>query len=114
MKPRTVVILLALLFASALIGAYQYYFSSYLWWQDLANWYEDGSVVYTYYGITTNSGDGGSLISKVAVPDGTSDYEVMTALWFNSGTPGGNYAHYLRASTDAMAAPATRILCAGW
>ena len=55
-------------------------------------------------GLTSASAGGAALISRVAVPDGSSEYEVRAAL--NLKEPGGVYSIYLHASPDAMAGPA--------
>ncbi len=54
-------------------------------------------------GMTDASTIGSSLISKVAVPDGSSNYEVRTTLTLTQS--GGTYTTYLRATSNAMSGP---------
>ena len=95
-----------ILAAGALFGAYQYYYSDTLTTINTANWSQNGSVTATAGGLTATTANGGSLISKVSVPDGTSQYEVKTTLTLT--TSGGTYITYLRASADAMSGPTPR------
>ncbi len=61
-------------------------------------WYPaNGSITTNANGLT--SATYGSLISNVAVPDGTSEYEVRTTYRLTQN--GGSYITYLRASADA-------------
>ncbi len=55
-------------------------------------------------GLTWSATNGGSLISKVTVPDGSSNYEVESTLTLMAN--GGTYVTYLRASANAMSGPA--------
>ncbi len=93
----------SILVAGTLLGAYTYYYSDTLTTINTTNWNQNGSVTATAGGLTATSANGGSLISKVSVPDGTSQYEVKTTLTL--ATSGGTYISYLRASTDAMSGP---------
>src|SRR5690242_14791625 len=92
------------LVARALFGAYQFYYTDTLTTINTTNWGQNGSVSATTSGLTASSSNGGSLISKVAVPDGSSEYEVKTTLALTAS--GGTYVTYLRGSADAMSGPA--------
>src|SRR5579872_1145469 len=72
---------------------YRYYLSDKL--STLSNWAVKGDSAST---------SGSALISRLAVPDGSSDYEVRATL--NLKESGGVYTIYLHASPDAMAGPA--------
>jgi RHS repeat-associated protein len=69
-------------------------------------WTQNGVLTAGAGGLTsTNTGDGGSLISKIAVPDGTSDYEVRTTLNIPNPPPGPydeEFYVYLRASSNTL------------
>jgi len=101
MKSRT--LFLGFLAATTLV-AYQDYYQDSLTSIDPTKWYQNGSLTPTAQGLTSTSVNGGSLISKIAVPDGTSDYQVFSSLTIGA-TGGGTYYQYLRASTDAMSGP---------
>ena len=92
------------LLGSAAFAAYVYYYSDTLTTINASNWTQNGSVSATSSGLTATTGIGGSLISKVAVPDGSSQYEVKVTLALAAS--GGTYVSYLRASTNAMSGPA--------
>ncbi len=83
---------------------YAYYFSDALSSIDQNNWTLEGDPTAAPSGITSASAAGGALISRVAVPDGSSEYEVRALL--NLKESGGVYTLYLRASPDALAGPA--------
>ncbi|HUJ50696.1 MAG TPA: fibronectin type III domain-containing protein [Bryobacteraceae bacterium] len=74
---------------------YRYYFSDKLSTLSPDNWSIKGDA---------SSASGTALISRIAVPDGSSEYEVRAAL--NLKESGGVYSIYLHASPDAMAGPA--------
>jgi hypothetical protein len=103
---RTVVIRSAIIVTacSALLGTYTYYFTDSLTSINTSNWYQNGTLTAGTGGLTSSSSNGGSLISKVAVPDGSSNYEVKATLTLTQS--GGNYVVYLRASSNAMSGPA--------
>ena len=90
-------------FTSRLDAAYTYYYSDTFTSINTANWQQNGAVTATPSGLTATSANGGSLISKIAVPDGTSDYEVKTTLTLAAS--GGTYIQYVRATLDAMSGP---------
>src|SRR5438128_1993453 len=97
----------AVFFAATLFGAYTYYYTDTLQSVDTTKWTQNGSVAATGSGLTATTPGGGSLISTVAVPDGSSDYEVKATLTLTQS--GGTYVSYLRASSDALGYPAATL-----
>ncbi len=89
---------------SAVLGTYTYYYTDSLTSINTSNWTENGTLTAGTGGLTSSNSNGGSLISKVAVPDGSSNYEVKTTLTLTQS--GGTYVTYLRASSNAMSGPA--------
>ncbi len=81
-------LLLVLLVPTLLEAAYSYYYSDTLATINLSNWRQNGSVTGTSAGLTATSTNGGSLISLLAIPDGSSQYEVNTPR-----DPGGQWWH---------------------
>ena len=81
---------------------YQYYYTDALASINTNNWYQNGVGSAGASGYTSSDASGGSLISKVAVPDGTSSYEVKMKLSIPSS--GGTYVGYPRATSNALAA----------
>jgi RHS repeat-associated protein len=106
MKPSRPLVQLAILAAActALFATYTYYFTDTLTTINTSNWTENGTLTAGSGGLTSSNSNGGSLISKVAVPDGSSNYEVKTTLTLTQS--GGTYVTYLRASSNAMSGPA--------
>ena len=106
MKLRTIAIGAAVVAAacSAAFATYTYYYTDGLTSINTSNWTENGTLTAGSGGLTSSNSNGGSLISKVAVPDGSSNYEVKTTLTLTQS--GGTYVTYLRASTNAMSGPA--------
>src|SRR5260370_39608534 len=97
--------LLAILTAPAcLFAAYTYYYTDTLTSINTTNWYQNGSLTPTTGGLTAPTANGGSLISKIAVPGGSSDYEVKSVLALPSN--GGTYVQLVRATSHAMSGPA--------
>ncbi len=102
---RAVALSAALLTACcALQGQYTYYYTDTLTSINTSNWTENGTLTAGSGGLTSSNSNGGSLISKVSVPDGSSNYEVKTTLTLTAS--GGTYAIYLRGSSNAMSGPA--------
>lgn len=98
MRPgKTLAAVLALGLVGVSFGAYTYYVTDALIYSpyDTNLWLSNGAQPSGSW--FTNAG---SLISKTAVPDGSSEYEVKTGLSTFYGT--GYTIHYLRASNDAM------------
>ncbi len=83
---------------------YRYYFSGKLSNASTDNWNISGDAASADAGLTSASATGAALLSRLAVPDGSSDYEVRETL--NLKQSGGIYTIYLHASPDAMAGPA--------
>ena len=90
--------------SAALFGAYTYYYTDSLTSINTTYWTQNGTLTAGSGGLTSSTTDGGSLISKVAVPDGSSNYEVNTTLTLTQS--GGTYVTYLRASSNALSGPA--------
>jgi len=90
---------------AVLFATYTYtpYFTDSLTSINNSNWTSNGSLTAGSGGLTSSATNGGSLISKVAVPDGTSDYEVDTTLKLTQS--GGTYVTYLRATPTALSGP---------
>jgi hypothetical protein len=82
---------------------YRYYFSDRLNAPSPDNWTTNGNATPAAEGLTSASAAGAALVSRVAVPDASSEYEVRAAL--NLKQSGGVYTIYLHASPDAMAGP---------
>ncbi|MCI0621048.1 MAG: hypothetical protein L0387_05140, partial [Acidobacteria bacterium] len=107
-RTQAVVLAWLLLFAVPAWAAYQYYYSDLFTSIDLTKWTQNGCCTPTTFQIGSGGGLalsayqpwGGSLISTLAIPDGTSDYEVKMSASFNTG--GGAYIIYMRATNDAL------------
>jgi RHS repeat-associated protein len=84
-------------------GNYQYYLLNNF---DPTKWVQNGSISLGGTGLTATSASGGSWISNVPAPDGSSDYEVRMTVHLTAS--GGTYAAYLRASPDAMSGPSAQ------
>jgi hypothetical protein len=83
-------------------GAYTYYYTDALTSSLPANWNQNGTVQFGSGGFSTissNAGEG-TLISKVAVPDGTSEYEVKATI-NNPNSYAGEFLFYLDATSTA-------------
>ncbi|MGB6944394.1 MAG: hypothetical protein WBE37_18480, partial [Bryobacteraceae bacterium] len=104
MKARTIFLSVGVVAGcSALLATYTYYFTDTLTSINTSNWTQNGTLTAGSGGLTSSNSNGGSLISKVAVPDGSSNYEVKTTLTLAQS--GGTYVTYLRASSNAMSGP---------
>jgi RHS repeat-associated protein len=103
MTRRTAVV--ALCFAAGLLAAYQYYYSADFAYGgiDPAKWHQNGNL-WANSGLRSTDAYGGSLISTVAVPDGSQEYEVRAKLLLQ-GASRGAYIVYLSASLDALSGP---------
>src|ERR1017187_973749 len=92
--------------ALPVFGQYQFYYADTLKSVDSTKWTTTGTVSATAGGLTATDPAGGSLVSKVPIPDGTSEGEIDVTLALKSS--GGTYTEFLQASTDARTAgPAT-------
>jgi RHS repeat-associated protein len=97
--------LILLLASTTLLSAdYAYYYSDTLT-GITTSWTQNGVLTAGSGGLTSADTTGGSLISKVAVPDGTSDYEVKTVLTLSAS--GGTYVTYLAATSNALSPTST-------
>jgi len=95
------------LYCTAGSTGYQYYYSDTFGSINSTAWYQNGSITTGSGGLTSSSSSGGSVISKAAVPDGTSQYEVKATLTLNAPTQSGEtYALYLRGTSNALSGPA--------
>ena len=83
---------------------YNYYFNDTLATYKQDSWLVSGDANVTADGLTSASSGGAALISRVATPDGSSQYEVRALLDLKES--GGVYTIYLHASLDAIAGPA--------
>jgi hypothetical protein len=79
--------------------SYQYYYTDHLASVDATKWVKNGSISAGSGGLTSSAS--GLLISSVAVPDGSGNYEVKMTLALT--TNGGNFFSYLRASSNSLA-----------
>jgi RHS repeat-associated protein len=105
MNTRLLFLLFVLFFrASSAQAAYQYYYTDTLTSINNTYWRLNGAVTAASQGLSATTVNGGSLISLVAVPDGSTQYEVNTTLTLAAN--GGTYVHYLAASQDALTGPA--------
>jgi YD repeat-containing protein len=87
-----------------LAQSYSYYYTDNFTSLNTSNWYTNGPVSASSTGLTVTTGVGGSTVSKVVVPDGTSDYEATMTVHLPAGMYGWNTSYSLmaRASSDAM------------
>ena len=91
--------LLLLLAACQARGGYQYYIADSLTSIDPAKWSTVGAPSPSSTGLTAPGASGGSLISRVPIPDGTSEAQVRITLGLTAS--GGTYTAFLGASADA-------------
>jgi hypothetical protein len=98
---RVSVALLAVLAAPA-FGGYTYYFTDPMQSFQSSDWTASGGVSFTNYGSYWGawSASDASMVSTVAVPDGTASYSVSATLHFPGGTnTGGQVSLLLRAAS---------------
>jgi hypothetical protein len=102
--------LLGMLLVNPAWAAYQFYFTDNLTSINTSNWAQAGAVGATSSGLTAPDPNGGSLISRLLAPDGTTDGEVRaTIALIASGTAyAGPYTVFGRATADARTAMAAR------
>ena len=96
---------MALAAALPVSAQYQFYLTDHLTSVDSTKWATSGAVAASSGGLTAANAAGGSLISKVPIPDGSSEAEIDMTLALKSS--GGSYTEFLQASTDARTAAAT-------
>jgi hypothetical protein len=85
-------------------SGYQYYYTDVLASINPANWIQNGGLTAGSGGLTSSDPSGGSLISRIPAPDGSSDYEIRSTLSITQS--GGVFVHYASASPDARTGPA--------
>ena len=104
--------LVALAVPAALQGAYGYYRTDDLTSINTYYWYENGAVSVGPNGLTSADSNGGSVISKMTVPNGPYNYEVRALL--RLAQSGGAYTVYLRASAnDSLGATISSVTPGG-
>ncbi|MFN0104740.1 MAG: hypothetical protein ACKV2U_21960 [Bryobacteraceae bacterium] len=98
---------LALVPSICLFAVYTYFFTdTFASGINGASWYSNGTVAGGADGLVSAAANGGSVIYKNAIPDGTAEYEVKATL--KIAASGGTFTLYLRASADALTGPATQ------
>ena len=83
-------------------GGYQYYLTDNLTHIDPNKWTTAGTVAATGGGLTAPDAAGGTLLSRIPVPDGTLEAEVRMTLTLLSS--GGSYTAFVQASAGARTA----------
>jgi hypothetical protein len=96
---RRLALAVVLLTAAPLPGQVQYYVTDKLTGADPVRWASVGKVSHGALGLAAPDPNGGVLISKAPVPDGTAEAEVLATIALDSS--GGVYTEYLQASMDA-------------
>lgn len=74
----------ALLFAVPMWASYSYYLTDSLASVDPLKWAVVGSVAPGSNGLAAVDPAGGSLISRLPIPDGTAEAEVRITIWLTS------------------------------
>src|SRR5882762_8837786 len=93
------------LYCNSTSNGYQYYYSDNFSSIDPAAWSQNGTLSAGGSGLTSSATNGGSVISKAAIPDGTSMYEVKATLLLTSAG-GGYYSLFLQGTSNALYGPA--------
>lgn len=83
---------------------YQYYLADNFAVLNGSYWTAVGSLAPTHAGLTAPEANGGSVVSRVPMPDGSSDGEARMTLALDAS--GGAYTLFLQASPDAHSGPA--------
>ena len=86
---RILWVIAGLLLSNPAFAAYQYFLSDNFASIDTSRWTVSGNISGGANGLMASAGTGGSLISRVPIPDGSSDYEVRGTVHF--GQQGGFY-----------------------
>jgi hypothetical protein len=89
--------------AAALHAGVNYYLTDNLHAIDPSKWTATGSLAPGAAGLAAPDPGGGALISKVPVPDGTAEAEVLATLTLEHS--GGVYTEYLQASPNSHTGP---------
>jgi len=96
-------IALLLLTAAACYGGVNYYLTDSLHAIDPTKWTTVGAIAASATGLAAANPSGGALISKVPVPDGTAEAEVLATLTLLHS--GGVYTEYLQATQNSHTGP---------
>ena len=92
---------LLLLASLPVLAVYVYFFSdTFSGTLSTANWFVNGTANGGADGLYSAAANGGSVVYKGAIPDGTAEYEAKMTLKISAS--GGTYVLYLRASSDAL------------
>src|SRR5260370_1112357 len=92
----------ALLLACPAWAGYTYYLTDNLASIDAAKWVATGAMSPSQTGLSATDAGGATLISRLPIPDGSSEAEVaMTITLLASG---GTYTEFLQATSDARTA----------
>jgi RHS repeat-associated protein len=91
--------------ASPVWASYQYYLTDSLASIDTAKWSTAGAVSPSATGLAAPNSNGGSLLSQVPIPDGSSEAEV--AITVTLAGSGGVYTEFLQSSPGARTGPAS-------
>jgi hypothetical protein len=92
-----------LLTAAACQGGVNYYLTDSLHAIDPTKWTTLGAIAPSAAGLAAANPNGGALISKVPVPDGTAEAEVLATLTLLHS--GGVYTEYLQATQNSHTGP---------
>src|SRR5579862_4810787 len=103
---KTIRAFLLLVMAMPASGAYQYYYGpDPLTSINTTDWGQNGTVTATSTGLTSTTGNGGSLISKLTPMGNPNAYEVEIALTLGGSGYVGTFDVYVDASSDALSGP---------
>ena len=99
---------LAVGMALPLAAAYTYFFTAdFQTGIPSGTWQSNGTVSGSAPdGLASTATNGGAAIHKLAIPDGTAEYELKATLKIT--VSGGTFVMYMRASNDALTGPATQ------
>lgn len=84
-------------------GAYSYYITDTLTSIDSSRWVTTGTLAPSPAGLAAQNTSGGTLVSRIPIPDGTAEGEV--AMTLTLADSGGVYTAFLQASPDARTGP---------
>ncbi len=98
---KAIKITILLVQTTALFGQYQYYQSDTLTSINTTNWWNNGNPSFTSQGLSAQGN--AALLSNLAVPDGSNDYEVKTTVAFGDNSQGDLVAvAYLRVQGNPL------------
>lgn len=95
--------LLSVVLASTLHAGVNYYFTDSLHAIDSSKWAVVGALVPGAAGLAAPDANGGALISKVPIPDGSAEAEVLATITLLHS--GGVYTEFLQAAANAHSGP---------